>query len=240
IKNYSDPRLCTIKSFKKRGYKPKYLINFIKQIGYTKRINNISIKLLENNIKKKIIKKTIKLLVIFKPIKIIILNYPNKLVTWIYIKNNKINNLIIPFTKKIYIEKNDINIEQKNFFRLNYYNYVRLKYYFIIKLKKIINNNIYCKIYNNNKYKKNKIKSTIQWISNQYYNYIYLLLYDYIYYKNNKLFYKKIIKKKVYIDISIKKIKKKKIYQFHRIGLFYYYKKNIFKKIILFKQKLNI
>ncbi|WGH27211.1 MAG: glutamate--tRNA ligase family protein, partial [Candidatus Shikimatogenerans bostrichidophilus] len=139
IKNYNDPRLCTIISFKKRGYKSKYLIDFIKKIGYSKRENNISIKNLEINIKKKLIKNSIKLMVIINPIKITIINFPKKKIKWINIKNKKIKNRILPFTRNIYIEKNDFkNNNNKNFYRLNLNNYVRLKYYNIIKIYKII------------------------------------------------------------------------------------------------------
>ncbi|WGH28185.1 MAG: glutamate--tRNA ligase family protein [Candidatus Shikimatogenerans bostrichidophilus] len=184
INNYNDPRLCTINSFKKRGYKKKFLINFIKKIGYSKRENNISINVLETNIKKYLIKKSPKLMVIFNPIKITIINLPKKSIKWIYIKDKKIKNRIIPLTRKIYIEKNDFKKNKNNnFYRLNLINYVRLKYYNIIKIVKIINNKIYCKLYNNNKILNKKIKSTIQWISTKYYKKINILLYNYIYYK---------------------------------------------------------
>ncbi|WGH27210.1 MAG: glutamine--tRNA ligase, partial [Candidatus Shikimatogenerans bostrichidophilus] len=62
-----------------------------------------------------------------------------KKIKWINIKNKKIKNRILPFTRNIYIEKNDFkNNNNKNFYRLNLNNYVRLKYYNIIKIYKII------------------------------------------------------------------------------------------------------
>ncbi|WGH26184.1 MAG: glutamate--tRNA ligase family protein [Candidatus Shikimatogenerans bostrichidophilus] len=235
IKNYYDPRLCTISSFKKKGYKPNFLINFIKKIGYSKRENNISINKLDIEIKKKLINKSNKLMVIINPIKITIINYPKNKIKWIKLNNNK----KIPFTKKIYIEKKDFKKNKsKNFFRLNKINYVRLKYSFIIKLYKIKKKKIYCKIYNKNKINKYKIKSTIQWISNKYFKYINILFYKYIYFKKNKIINLNTIKKKKALsDITINNIKNNKIYQFHRIGFFYLYKKNFFKKILLFKKK---
>lgn len=240
IKNLYDPRLSTISSFKKKGYNSKFLINFIKKIGYTKRVNNISINKLELEIKKNIIKKSDKLMVVFNPIKIIISNYPKKNIKWIY-KENK----VLPFTREIYIEKNDFKDKNdKNFFRLSLNNYVRLKYSYIIKAYKIIKKKkkivkILCKYYKNNK-NNIKIKSTIQWISSKYKIKINILDYNYIYYKKNKIYNINSLKiLKAYGEIAIKNIKLKKIYQFHRIGFFYFFKKKkyLFKKIIYMKKK---
>lgn len=240
IKKFNDPRLCTIESFKKKGYKSIFIINFIKKLGYTKRINNnIYIKNLELDIKKYILKKTKKIMVIIDPIKIIILNFKKKIV-YFNIKNRK-----IPFTKEIYINKKDFNEKKKKkFYRLTKNNYVRLKYSYIIKLYKIIKINnkikyIYCKIYDKKKIIKKKIKSTIQWVSTKYFTKINILLYKYLFIKNKKIINKNSIKKiNGYGEIFIKKLKTKRIYQFIRYGLFYFnkkkYNKNYFKKILIF------
>ncbi|BDT61603.1 MAG: hypothetical protein RDO_1310 [Flavobacteriales endosymbiont of Rhyzopertha dominica] len=246
INNLCDPRLLTINSFIKKGYSNKYLIDFIKVIGYSKRNNNININLLNNIIKNNLIKKSIKLMVIIKPFKIIIKNFKNNYIKWIYLKEY---NKIIPFTKYIYIEKKDFKIKNyNNFYRLCINNYVRLKYSYIIKIDNITKNNnnynIYCSIYNNNKINKNNIKSTIQWISNKYYLKIKIILYDYIFINNNKIYNKKIKILNAYSNIIIENIKINKIYQFHRIGFFYFYKYinkiYYFKKIILFNNKNNL
>ncbi|WOX79320.1 glutamate--tRNA ligase family protein [Candidatus Shikimatogenerans bostrichidophilus] len=243
ISNFCDPRLCTITSFKKKGYNSKYIINFIKKLGYTKRNNNINIKTLELYIKNKIINKSPKLLVIINPIKLTIINIPKYYIEWIYIYNKKNypKYKVIPFTKTIYIDKNDFkDYYDKNFFRLSFNNYVRLKYSYIIKIFKIVKNNnnikkIYCKIYNYNTIKNNKIKSTIQWVSCKYYTKINIILYNYIYFKNKNIINKNSLKYiSVYGDISINNINLYNIYQFHRIGFFYFFK--IINNIFYFKK----
>ncbi|MDH3005015.1 MAG: glutamate--tRNA ligase family protein [Candidatus Shikimatogenerans sp. JK-2022] len=238
IKKYEDPRLSTINSFKYKGYKSIYLINFIKKIGFTKRNYNISINKLNLEIKKDLIKRSKKIMVILNPIKLIITNFKNKYIKWIKF-NNKYK---IPFTREIYIEYDDFKLKHdKNFFRLSLKNYVRLKYAYIIKAYKIIKykNNIkyiYCKIYKN--INKTKIKSTIQWVSYNFKYKINILDYKYIYFKKKKIYNINSLKYiKGYTDISIKKLKIKKIYQFLRIGFFYLKKINNFIKILYMEKK---
>ncbi|WGH26534.1 MAG: glutamate--tRNA ligase family protein [Candidatus Shikimatogenerans bostrichidophilus] len=236
IKNFNDPRLSTISSFKEKGYNSKFIINFIKKLGYTKRVNNNNyIKNLELEIKKKKIKKIKKIMVIINPIKITILNFKKKK------KKIKIKNRIIPFTKHIYINKKDFKYKKnKNFYRLAKNNYVRLKYSYIIKLYKIVKKNkkiknIYCKIYKEKKINKKEIKSTIQWVSTNYFVKINILLYKYIFFKKKKIINKNSIKIiKGYGEIFIKKLKLKKIYQFIRYGFFFKKKKKFFNKILIF------
>ncbi|MDH3004858.1 MAG: glutamate--tRNA ligase family protein [Candidatus Shikimatogenerans sp. JK-2022] len=238
IKNFSDIRLSTIDSFKKKGYKPIFLKNFIKNLGYTKRNINISIEKLNSFIKKYLIKKSDILMVILNPIKLIITNFKKK-IKWIFTKDKKYK---IPFTKIIFIEKEDFKEKHdKNFYRLSFKNYVRLKFSYIIKAYKIIKNKkkiikILCKIYK--KKKKKKIKSTIQWVSNFFKKKINIINYKYIFFKKNKIYnINSIKKKKGIINLDHKFLKKKKIYQFLRIGFFYLYKKKNFLKIFYFKKK---
>ncbi|MDH3004507.1 MAG: glutamate--tRNA ligase family protein [Candidatus Shikimatogenerans sp. JK-2022] len=232
INKYDDLRLSTLVSLKKKGFKPKYIINFIKNLGFTKHNNNLSIKKLEILTKKKIINNTEKIMIILNPIKLIIINLKKKK------KKIKINNYKITFTKYIYIDKSDFKFKHdKNFFRLSLKNYVRLKYSYIIKAYKIkyYKNNkikyILCKKYKN--IKKNKIKSTIQWIPKFKKTKIFILDYKYIYIKNKKIYNIKSKKKIIgYINKNnLKKLEINKIYQFLRIGFFYYFKFKTFIKL---------
>ncbi|WGH25459.1 MAG: glutamate--tRNA ligase family protein [Candidatus Shikimatogenerans bostrichidophilus] len=239
IKNYEDPRLSTINSFKKKGYKSISIINFIKKRGFTKRNYNISIKTLDIEVKKHFIKTAPILMVIFNPIKLIITNFKKQYVKWIKLNNkNK-----IPFTRYIYIEYDDFKLKHDHtFYRLSFKNYIRLKYSYIIKAYKIkkkknIIKKIYCKIYKNIKSK--KIKSTIQWVSSNFIKKIKILNYKYIFFKKNKIYNINSIKSIIgYTDnISIKNLKINKIYQFLRIGFFSFSKKNNFIKILYMKKK---
>ncbi|MDH3004316.1 MAG: glutamate--tRNA ligase family protein [Candidatus Shikimatogenerans sp. JK-2022] len=239
INRYDDVRLSTLISLKNKGYKSIYIINFIKNIGFTRRNINISIKKLELETKKYIIKKTNILMVILNPIKLIISNFKKNKIKWIKINNN----LNIPFTKYIYIEYNDFKLKKdKNFYRLSFKNYIRLKYSYIIKAYKIIKKNkiikkIFCKIYKN--INKEKIKSTIQWVSYNYKYRINILDYKYIYFKNNNIYNINSIKKiPAYIDLfTLNKLKINNIYQFLRIGFFFYNSPKNFIKMFYLEKK---
>ncbi|XBT18380.1 MAG: glutamate--tRNA ligase family protein [Candidatus Shikimatogenerans sp. Tduv] len=253
IKSWNDLRILTLKNLIIRGYTPKIIFNFIKKIGYTKRYSNISINLINNLYKKIINNKSITIMGIINPIKIILINNNKK-----YIKYNinilkKHNKYIKIFLKKnIYISKKDFYINKNKKYGLSFNKYIRLKNLGIIKIVKIeFNiknkkiNKIYCKIYNN--LNNIKIKSTIQWVSNIN---KYCLK---IYYIKEKLFKKKnignkkknklikyfnkksLIKKKIYTNYNINN-NNNNIYQFIRIGYYYYNKKkNILFNIIKHK-----
>ncbi|XBT18698.1 MAG: glutamate--tRNA ligase family protein [Candidatus Shikimatogenerans sp. Tcar] len=257
IKSWKDPRILTLKNLINRGYNSNIILKFIKKIGYTKRYVNINLNLLNNLFKKNIDKDAIIIMVVIKPIKIILLNnYNKKYINYnIYFLKKKIKNIKIYFNKKIYISSKDFSFKKKkNFYGLFFNKYIRLKNLGIIKiikikynykLKKI--NKIYCNLYKKNN--KKKIKSTLQWVSNIN-KYI-----IYCYYINNKMFIKKNIEK-FNINIIHKYINKysfkkkilytnynnfniiNKIYQFQRIGYYFYNKKKkIFYNIINFKKK---
>ncbi|WGH25551.1 MAG: glutamate--tRNA ligase family protein [Candidatus Shikimatogenerans bostrichidophilus] len=221
VKNFNDLRLSTLISFKKKGYKPKYLINFIKKLGYTKRNTYISINALNLNIKKKLFNNSFIIMVVLSPIKLIIANFKKNKIKKIKINNN----YCIFFSRYIYIEKKDFKKKHdKNFYRLSFSNYIRLKYSYIIKAYKKKKNKIYCKIYNNinSKY----IKSTIQWISKIKKNKINIINYKYIYFKKKKIYNVNSIKKIYgYTNILPSFLKTNKIYQFLRIGFFFLNKK---------------
>ncbi|WGH24721.1 MAG: glutamate--tRNA ligase family protein [Candidatus Shikimatogenerans bostrichidophilus] len=239
IKSFNDPRLITLDSFKMKNYNPEYIIDFIKINGFTKRNTNIELEKFESYIKNRIIKITKIIMAIKNPIKVILKNFSKT-------KNNTINidnKYKISISKVIYIDKEDFKIKHNNnFFRLSFKNYVRLKYYYAIKaykIKKYKNKitKIYCKIYKN--INKNRIRSTIQWVSFKNKKSTYIYDYKYLYIKNNKIYNNKDIKiKKFYIDKNIYyNLKLKKNYQFLRIGFFNYFKKNSFLKLFNMKKK---
>ncbi|MDH3004556.1 MAG: glutamate--tRNA ligase family protein [Candidatus Shikimatogenerans sp. JK-2022] len=238
IKNYGDPRLSTLISLKNKGYKNFQILDFINKIGFTKRNTQIKIDYLNTYIKPQIIQSCPILMVIFNPLKIIITNFKDKYFKWIYI-----NNYRIKFTKYIYIEYNDFKLNHdNNFFRLSLKNYVRLKYAYIIKSYKITKikeriSKVYCKIYKNINNK--KIKSTIQWVNCIFLEKIKIINYKYIYIKNKKIYNKNSLYiQKGYIDKNcLNNLKIKTLYQFLRIGFFYYFKKKNFVKFLFFKKQ---
>ncbi len=248
INYWNDPRIYTISGLRRKGYTALGINNFIKNIGVTKRNNVINTSLLELKVKEHLNKIAYRVMVIFNPIKLIIDNYPDNHTEWLSSQNNPENIQFgfrkIPFSKFLYIEKNDF-LEKKinNFFRLSIDQQVRLKNAYIIKAHSVIKDKIgniieiHC-LYdpksksgtNINQYSSKKIKSTLHWVSIEHSINIETYIYHPLFQVNNKnchfldkknINYKSIEKIIAYAEPILKTAKIGDHYQFQRIGYFY-------------------
>ncbi|MGX7592654.1 glutamine--tRNA ligase [Candidatus Karelsulcia muelleri] len=167
VDNWDDPRLPTISGLRRRGVTPDAICKFIKEIGISKRENNMDISLLEFYLNKQLAKIAEPVMVVFNPLTLKIDNLNET--KWLRFKDRK-----LPFSKEIYIESKDFisNISNKKdkVWRLSIGQKVRLKAAFIIKAKSIIKhpngtiNYILCKIYT----EKSNEKATLPWVSKNY------------------------------------------------------------------------
>ncbi|MDL1914212.1 MAG: glutamine--tRNA ligase/YqeY domain fusion protein [Bergeyella sp.] len=145
VTGWDDPRMPTISGMRRKGYTPNALINFINRVGVSKRENLIDIQLLEFFVREDLNKISTRMMVVMQPIKIIIENYPEDKEEWLETENNpedeKAGNRKIPFSRELYIEKEDFREEaDKKFFRLKLGGEVRLKSAYIIKAERIEKN----------------------------------------------------------------------------------------------------
>ncbi|WP_394798449.1 glutamine--tRNA ligase [Blattabacterium cuenoti] len=266
IPSWDDPRILTISGLRRKGYTSIALKNFVHKIGISKRNNIIDISLLEFWIREHLNKIAHRVMVVFHPIKLIIDNYSTNTTEWIEAENNPENSNFgkrkIPFSKFIYIEKDDfLEKQKKNFFRLSIGKEVRLKNAYIIKANSIIKNykgevkEIHCTYDPKSKSgkkekveKKGRIKSTLHWVSIKHSFPIEINLYNPLFLKKNPNtnFYKYINPKSKdqiigYAEPSLKNAKKGDHFQFQRIGYFYVenstINKIIFNKTVYIKNK---
>ncbi|MGX7592379.1 glutamine--tRNA ligase [Candidatus Karelsulcia muelleri] len=231
VANWDDPRLPTISGLRRRGFTPQSICNFIKEIGISKRENNLEISLLEFHVKKHLKKIASRVMVVFDTLTLIIENF-NQPKCLLDQANNQFRK--IPFYREIYIEKKDF-LENKNdnLFRLSIGKKVRLKSASIIEAQSIIKNYngkikyILCKSYKN--IPKIKTKATLHWVSKKYSFPINIIFYGKLFnlkcpgqgqnfrkYVNNK----SKIKAKAYAEPYLKTAKYEKKYQFLRRGYF--------------------
>ncbi len=136
VRGWDDPRMPTICGLRRRGYTPEAIHKFIDSIGYTKYdgINDIS--LLESAAREDLNANADRVSAVLDPIKLIITNYPEGQIEEMVAHNNPENDEthIIPFTKELYIERDDFMEDApKKFFRLTIDKEVRLKSAYIIK-----------------------------------------------------------------------------------------------------------
>lgn len=182
VNGWDDPRMPTISGLRRRGYTPESIKTFWEKAGVAKRENLIDISLLEYAIKDHLNAIAPRVFAVLNPVKLIIENYPEGKTEELSIENNpedeKSGERIIPFTRELYIEREDFMEDApKKFFRLSIDKEVRLKGAYIIKgtrVEKDADGNI-TTIYatydpdsksgSGTEASKRRVKGTLHWVS---------------------------------------------------------------------------
>ncbi|MEN9919455.1 MAG: hypothetical protein RL662_1891 [Bacteroidota bacterium] len=138
VTGWDDPRMPTLSGYRRRGYTPQSIRNFIDKIGYTKYDGMIDVALLEFAVREDLNKKATRVSAVIDPIKLVITNYPDNQTESLEAQNNPENpesgSHSILFSKELYIERDDFMEEApKKYFRLTPGQEVRLKHAYIIK-----------------------------------------------------------------------------------------------------------
>jgi glutaminyl-tRNA synthetase len=180
VKGWDDPRMPTLTGLRRRGYTPESIRNFNDSIGYTKVMANNDVGLLEYAIREDLNRLAPRVMGVLNPLKLIITNYPEDQTEEMETINNpedeSMGSRTIPFSREIYIEKEDFMEDPpKKFFRLGPGREVRLKSAYIIRcddFKKDENGNIvevYCTYDDATKSggpeANRKVKGTLHWVS---------------------------------------------------------------------------
>ena len=184
VNGWDDPRMPTISGLRRRGYTSESLKLFADKVGVAKRNNVIDVALLEHSIREDLNQKATRAMAVLDPVKLIIANYPDGLVEEMETENNPedkdAGTRNLPFSKEIYIEKNDFMIDPpRKFFRLGPGREVRLKGAYIIKCEDYKLNSetgeietIYCTYDPDSRSgmegSKRKVKGTLHWVSAQH------------------------------------------------------------------------
>ena len=142
VSGWDDPRMPTISGMRRLGFTPVSIINFIERVGVAKRENLIDIQLLEFFVREDLNKVATRVMTVIDPVKLVITNYPENEEEWLETENNpedeNAGTRTVPFSKEIYIEREDFKEEgNKKFFRLKLGGEVRLKSAYIIKAESV-------------------------------------------------------------------------------------------------------
>jgi len=182
VKSWDDPRMSTISGMRRRGYPPMAIRNFANTIGIAKRTNLIDVSLLEFCVREELNKTTPRVMAVLNPVKLVITNYPEGKEEVLDAENSQEDESLgfrkVPFSKKLYIEREDFQEEaNKKFFRLTLGTEVRLKNAYIIKGESVVKDaagnitEIHCTYDEDSRSgsgteaSQRKVKGTIHWVS---------------------------------------------------------------------------
>ena len=180
VDGWDDPRMPTISVLRSRGYTPKSIGKFAEEVGVTKRDSIIDVVRLENSLRDELNKSSNRVMAVLDPLKVVITNFPEGETESLDAINNPENlnagSRKIPFSKEIYIEKNDFMEDPpRKFFRLGPGREVRLRYAYFITCTNVIKDSdgnvveLHCTYDPNTKSGSapdgRKVKGTIHWVS---------------------------------------------------------------------------
>lgn len=143
VDGWDDPRLPTLRGLRRRGFTPESIRSFIEEIGSIRTQSTVDISLLDHCLRQDLKEKTVSVMAVMQPLKVVITNYPEDRMEMLMIENNSENEVLgkreVPFSKTIYIERDDF-MEQppKGFHRLSLNAEVRLKGAYFIKCEEVI------------------------------------------------------------------------------------------------------
>jgi len=143
VDGWDDPRMPTISGFRRRGYTPLAIRNFMEEVGVAKRDNIMDIAKLESALRTDLNKRSPRRMAVLNPLKVVITNYPDEKEEYVIAKNNPEDESAgtrqIPFSKILYIEKDDFMEDPpKKFFRLTLGSEVRFKFAYYITCNDVV------------------------------------------------------------------------------------------------------
>ncbi|MCL2047166.1 MAG: glutamine--tRNA ligase/YqeY domain fusion protein [Defluviitaleaceae bacterium] len=142
ISGWDDPRLVTLRGMRRRGYPPEAIRAFLGATGVNKATSKYEFDYLEFFVREALMSTARVVMAVLNPLKVIITNYPEneqEMLTLEYHTKNDLGSREVPFSREIYIEREDFMEEPaKKFFRLAPNKEVRLKGAYFITCTDVI------------------------------------------------------------------------------------------------------
>jgi glutaminyl-tRNA synthetase len=143
VDGWDDPRMPTISGMRRKGFTPESIRAFVRETGVHKGSGAVDSQMLEHFVREDLKLKAPRTMGVINPLKVVITNYPEGQIELLDAEINPENPEMgmrkIPFSREIYIEKDDFMEEPpKKYFRLFPGNEVRLKNAYFITCQEVI------------------------------------------------------------------------------------------------------
>ena len=143
VDGWDDPRMPTISGFRRRGFTPKSIRDFILATGISRSSGAVDARMLDHYIREDLKLTAPRTMAVLDPLKVVITNYPEGQVEMLEAENNPENPEMgvrhIPFSREIYIERDDfMENPPPKYHRLFPGNEVRLKHAYFIKCEEVV------------------------------------------------------------------------------------------------------
>jgi len=249
VSGWDDPRMPTLAGMRRRGYTPASIRTFCDRIGVGKKESTVDLALLEYTVRENLNETCPRVMGVLRPLRVVIKNYPEDTIEELdcpyHPENKEMGSRAVPFSKTIYIEKDDFMEDPpKKFFRLAPGREVRLRYAYYIKCVDVVKDEktgeiieVRCTYDPETKGgwapDGRKVKATLHWVSEKHAIQAEVRLYDRLFDKASpdtekaeSDFTKFInpnsfeILKTCYLEPSLKDSTPESRYQFERLGYF--------------------
>ena len=180
VSGWDDPRMPTLAGMRRRGFTSPAVRDFIDRVGVSKADSVVDCRLLDYCVRNDLNEKAMRAMAVLDPVRVVLTNVPEGTCEMCTIENHpkhpEMGTHEVPFTREIYIEREDFMIDApKKFFRLKPDGEVRLKGAYIIRCERYdvdADGNVtclYCTIDPESRSGSagadRKVKGTIHWVS---------------------------------------------------------------------------
>lgn len=143
VSGWDDPRMPTIRGYRRRGYTPEAIRNFCADIGVAKFPGTIDVVRLENAVREHLNRVAPRRMAVLDPLKLTVTNWPAGKVEMVEATNNPEDESAgvreVPFSGSLWIEQEDFREEApRKFFRLKKGGEVRLRAGYIVDCTDVV------------------------------------------------------------------------------------------------------